>query len=253
MAEASGQDDGPLYPGSNQPPPEQAELVRLRGWSNRDALAGLTHDINSTLATITASAELLEQNPATEDSRFLTNLILRQVSCLQNMIQELSEAVTVNRLELVLREEHIDLSSLVKETVVDAQRLVNSHQFHVEVPSAAPAKVDCDKVRRILRNLLDNACRYSPAGTSIYVRLRHTTTDKEAIIEIEDEGPGIPEEMRSKIFNPFVRLDAASGSGHGLGLYVVQQLAAAHGGEACVEEGRLGTRFKVSLPVLSSD
>ena len=112
------------------------------------------------------------------------------------------------------------------------------------------ASVDRGAVRQVLLNLMDNAVKYGPAGQTIQVGL--AAADGTARITVQDQGPGIPPRERERIFAPFVRLkrDADSAvAGSGIGLAVVAQLAALHGGRALVEEAAGGGgRFVVELP-----
>jgi signal transduction histidine kinase len=122
----------------------------------------------------------------------------------------------------------------------------------LELPLAKlPASIDPEKVRRIVQNLLGNACQYSPSGSTIAVRLR-LLSRRQAVLEVDDEGPGIPKSLRRKIFEPFFRIKDSVGNGQGLGLYIVRAMAEAHGGSVWVEEAPGGgTRFCVTLPVRS--
>ena len=101
-------------------------------------------------------------------------------------------------------------------------------------------------------NLLDNAARHTPPGSTIELRLRAEGGD--AVVEVADDGPGIPAEMREQIFERFVRgegpADTAIGAGSGLGLAIVSAVAASHGGSAEVGESEPGgALFRVRLPL----
>jgi signal transduction histidine kinase len=111
--------------------------------------------------------------------------------------------------------------------------------------------VDPGALRQILLNLLDNAVKYGPLGQTVTITLRRV--GERARIIVDDQGPGIPAEHRSRIWEPYQRLDsavAAAVAGSGIGLAVVKQLVALHGGGAWTEAapGR-GARFIVELPV----
>jgi signal transduction histidine kinase len=113
------------------------------------------------------------------------------------------------------------------------------------------ASVDRGAIRQVLLNLLDNAVKYGPAGQAVEIGLQ--ADGGTARIWVRDQGPGIPPRERGRVFAPFVRLkrDAASAiAGSGIGLSVVAQLAALHGGRARVEDAPGGgARFIVELPV----
>src|SRR5262249_4754456 len=116
------------------------------------------------------------------------------------------------------------------------------------------AEVDSDAMRQIVLNLLDNAVKYGPKHQLIVLGLE--ARDNQAVLTIEDEGPGIPEGERQRIFDRFHRLErdrqSATG-GTGIGLSVVRDLVLRHDGQCRVEGGkRAGARFIVELPLSSS-
>jgi signal transduction histidine kinase len=116
----------------------------------------------------------------------------------------------------------------------------------VEAPAAAAARFDREAIGRVLANLLDNATRFAPEGTSVVVRA--LARDGRAVIEVEDEGDGVPEAERDAVFEAFHRADR-SGAGAGLGLAIVREVARQHGGDARVERGtKGGARFVVEWP-----
>jgi signal transduction histidine kinase len=216
-------------------------------WLGVEQLAGIAHDMRAPLATISTSAELLELDPGGMESAHLISVIQRQAFRLQQMVQNIGEYLKSPEEAIKLRAEPIDLSQLVTEVAGDFQGIARNHSLATEVATLPViAHLDVDKVKRILQNLLCNAQLYSPAATTIWLRLKVDNIVSQAILEVEDEGPGIPEPAREKVFLPFVRLE--KGCGQGLGLYIVSRLAKAHGGRAWVEAGRIGARFCVSLP-----
>jgi signal transduction histidine kinase len=108
---------------------------------------------------------------------------------------------------------------------------------------------------RLLRNLLENAVRHSPAGGT--VRCQLTERDGLAVITISDEGAGVPEPARAKIFAPFYRGEVAAprlhGAESGLGLTIARGIARAYGGDVMLDEGfRQGARFEITLPLSSA-
>jgi two-component system sensor histidine kinase KdpD len=149
------------------------------------------------------------------------------------------------------RRERIDLGELVA-TVVEQTRadLLGDHPLHVHV-SEVKIAVDPPKVERIIENLLVNASRHTPPGTPVWVRLDRR--DGGALLTVSDAGPGVPDEQRELIFQPFHR-GAGGGErthapGSGVGLALVAQFASLHGGRAWVEpRAGGGASFRVLLP-----
>jgi two-component system OmpR family sensor kinase len=112
-----------------------------------------------------------------------------------------------------------------------------------------------DELHRMILNLLDNAARHTPPTATVELRLR--AEDGAAIVEVDDDGPGIAADLRTQIFDRFVRgdgpADTATGPGSGLGLAIVQAVAASHGGTAEVEESSHGgALFRVRIPIASA-
>jgi len=232
-----------------------ATVVRPLQWRGLEQVAGIAHDMRAPLATITTSAELLEQDLNADESAHLVNVIQRQAYRLQQMIQDLAEFIRLPENGINIRAEEVDLTDLVREVAAGFQSFTTTHHLTIELPDAAiSALVDGEKVRRILQNLLGNAFQYSPRGTSVLARLCLSRSGaNEVVIEVEDEGSGVPEADRENVFEPFVRLDAGSGNGQGLGLHIVRRFTEAHGGRAWVEDGeRGGARFCVALPLPAS-
>jgi signal transduction histidine kinase len=119
-----------------------------------------------------------------------------------------------------------------------------------DVPADLSVRVDPDAMRQILRNLLDNALRYAPSGSSVTVKA--TADDGSVHLSVEDEGPGIPTAHLQRVFERFYRVDAArsrEAGGTGLGLSIVKHLVVAHGGDVGIDsEVGKGTRVWVHLP-----
>jgi two-component system clock-associated histidine kinase SasA len=227
-------------------------VIRPTEWQGLRAVAGLAHDMRSPLATIATSAELFEGQLSHAESAYFLNVIRRQAFRLQQMVQDLAEYLDVPT-GLHLHPEDVDLGELMVGVCRDFQSLRMTHRLRMELPAvAALAHVDGEKIRRVIQNLLNNAFQYSPGGTSVLARLSVPTVNHGfAVIAVEDEGPGIPVDARREVFEPFLRLEGSRGAGHGLGLYVVEQLVKAHGGEAWVETAASGgARFCCSIPLL---
>jgi hypothetical protein len=103
-----------------------------------------------------------------------------------------------------------------------------------------------DELHRMTLNLMENALRHTPAGTR--VRARVVANDDEVVLTVQDNGPGVPPELRERIFERFVRGDGDRGSSSGLGLSIVRAVAESHGGKVTVEDATPGARFVVRLP-----
>jgi signal transduction histidine kinase len=157
---------------------------------------------------------------------------------------------------LVARREPVYLEELVDDATRAVRQLADARSIRVELREVveAPFEGDADLLGRLLLNLLDNAIKHSPDGGAVEVGMSRRNGHYE--IGVVDQGQGIPVEAREKIFERFVRLDAArarseqsSTSGAGLGLAIARRIAEVHGGRLDLMESRPGrTEFRVTLP-----
>ena len=213
-----------------------------------DFAADVAHEFKSPLTSIRGAAELLAEGAADEPearARFLANIQLdaerldRLVSRLLELsrIETSSEAVTT-----------VDLSELVGRAIERSQTPEESICLEYESPiRTLPARrMDLETA---LLNLLDNALRFSPEGGRVTVRVVSPASGDEVAISVTDQGPGIPEAHRDRVFDRFFTTDP-DGEGTGLGLAIVRSVAAAHGGTAEVSPSSGGgATITVRLPV----
>jgi signal transduction histidine kinase len=166
--------------------------------------------------------------------------LARSIAELDSLIEEMLLSSRLDALRTLERSEDVDLLALAAEEASHFDRSVEGQPVVV--------RGDPNLLRRLVRNLLDNAKHH--AGGATRVRVDRATSGK-AELSVEDRGSGIPEDEREKIFEPFYRSKhaGAAGRGFGLGLALVRQIAHAHGGDVrytTLPEG--GSRFTVTLP-----
>jgi two-component system OmpR family sensor kinase len=167
-----------------------------------------------------------------------------------------------------LASDPVDISRLVLDVTSDARVAADDHRWQLELPED-PVLVRGDELRlhQVLANLLSNAARHTPAGTSVTVSLHTEPADGRgstptaatapaavAVVAVTDSGPGIPPELQPDVFERFVRSDSSrshAAGGTGLGLAIVHAVTAAHGGTVGVVSRPGETRFTVSLPALA--
>jgi signal transduction histidine kinase len=144
-----------------------------------------------------------------------------------------------------------DLSEVLVEAVAELEPVAEGHELTIH---AEPVVVNGagDELHRLVLNLVENALRHTPPGT--HVRASTETRDGQALIIVEDDGPGIPSELQQRIFERFVRGGRDGGRGSGLGLAIVRAVAESHGGTVSIEppQGARGTRFVIRLPVAAT-
>ncbi|PGH45075.1 Signal transduction histidine kinase [Micromonospora sediminicola] len=220
------------------------KLVRRIDRDRRFA-ADVSHELRSPLQTLAAAASVLTRRREHQDERTATaaGLVADEVARFQRLVDDL---IQLARTEQPAHRETVDVVDLARS----ACRERSLPESLVEVSAGAPHRwwVDRRRFAQVLLNLLENAERYG--GGPVAVRLG--AEDGVGVLEVDDDGPGVPAADREAIFDRFVRGRAAHAragtDGTGLGLALVAQHAAAHGGTAAVLDRDRGARFRVELP-----
>jgi signal transduction histidine kinase len=144
-----------------------------------------------------------------------------------------------------------DMRELIDECVADAHAAYGEHSIVAETAPIALTG-DRDRLKQVITNLLSNACRYSPAGSTVRVAARSSGDGDRVLVEVADEGAGIAAEDLERVFERFVRVHRAelpTVKGTGLGLYIAKQIVDAHGGTISVRSAPgEGSTFTVELP-----
>ena len=222
-------------------------------------LIGVGHDMRAPLTGIAGfGAVLAELDSVSADPTAAEAVvyILREASRLVELLNQLLDFGQLEKAQggqavPPLELEALDLVRLARQAL--EPWVVLNPQLTFELVSSGEVVIDGDflKLHRVMANLLDNAVRHSPPGGSILIEV--TSKGGFAELSIRDEGRGVPEEERRRIFERFVRLNGGGGTGAGIGLYIVEGLVAAHGGEVHVENTPAGTgaRFVVVLPTMA--
>jgi signal transduction histidine kinase len=227
------------------------ELARLRA----EFTAGVSHELRTPLSQILLYGEtlMLERTRSERERRAATEVIVREARRLMHLVENALHFARHDRRSIRPAPEQIALGALTREILLSFAPLAWSAQVKLrEEVGDATAIVDAAAFRQILLNLLDNAVKYGPAGQTVLVGLeRQLDTVR---LTVEDEGPGVAPADRQRIWAPFVRLPSPRNrvAGSGIGLAVVNDLVAQHGGRTWVEEGARGggggARFVVELP-----
>ena len=213
-------------------------LERLERSSIRQQrfVADASHELRTPLTRMRAELEAGTATPAS---------LLEELEAQQRMIEDLLVLARADAGALDSGRGPVDLDDLVLEEV-RARRAIGA-TIDATAVSAAQVAGNADQLRRVVRNLIDNAVRHATSTVKIGLVER----DGQAVLTVSDDGPGIPPERRAELFERFTRLDdARSGGGGrtGLGLAIAHDLVASHGGEIVVEGGP-GARFVVTLPI----
>jgi two-component system OmpR family sensor kinase len=224
----------------------------------RRFMADASHELRTPTAILRSEADVtLAQTHRTEEEYRAAVTIMRDAARrLTRIVDDLFLLARADSGNLVARREPIYLEELVHDATRAVRPLADARSVRVELSEAveAPFEGDADLLGRLLLNLLDNAIKHSPAGGSVEVGMSRRNGHYE--IDVIDEGAGIPAEAQERIFERFVRLDAArargeqsSTSGAGLGLAIARRIAEVHGGRLVLAASRPGrTDFRVTLP-----
>jgi PAS domain S-box-containing protein len=231
-----------------------AEHLRAVDEMKTTFLHAVSHDLRTPLTTILGIALTLENRAAGLPAHDQADLLHRLSGNARKLDRLLGDLLDLDRLArgtLTPRRQLIDLGALVRR-VVDEANVRDEHPVVVDAPPLQLA-ADAPKLERIVENLLVNAAKHTPAGTTIWVRLH--AQDNGVLLLVEDEGPGVPAQLREQIFQPFRQgatvADHAPGSG--IGLALVARFADLHGGRAWVQDRPGGgASFRVFLPDIRS-
>jgi PAS domain S-box-containing protein len=213
-------------------------------------LQAVSHDLRTPLTTVLGIALTLERGADGLRPEDAADLIARLTANARKLDRLLTDLLDLDRLArgtLTPHRQDVDLGALVHRSVQEAG-VTDEHPVVVDAEPLWLA-VDGPKVERIVENLLVNAARHTPAGTTIWVRLHPMAGG--ALLAVEDDGPGVPPQFREQIFQPFHQGRKSSGraSGSGIGLALVARFANLHGGQAWVEDrAGGGASFRVYLP-----
>jgi two-component system sensor histidine kinase BaeS len=232
-----------------------AHRLRESERQRQELLAAIAHELRTPLAIIEGNLEAMLDGVRAPTPDLIATLHT-QSALLSQLITDLRDLSMADARQLSLRRRPVDLAALCQESVeamkvwTDERKVSTS----VRVEGETTAAVDPDRLRQVIQNLLHNAVRFTPAGGQVTVIVRGASGDQDrwVTLEVEDDGPGIPAEDLSRIFEPFYRVDPSrsrASGGTGMGLAVVKLLVQVHGGNVRAESRPSGgSRFIVQLP-----
>jgi signal transduction histidine kinase len=232
-----------------------AHRLRESERQRQELLAAIAHELRTPLAIIEGNLEAMLDGVRAPTPDLIATLHT-QSALLSQLITDLRDLSLADARQLSLRRRSVDLAVLCQESV-DAMKVWTDERkvsTSVRVEGETTAAVDPDRLRQVVQNLLHNAVRFTPAGGQVTVIVKEETVDQDrwVTVEVEDDGPGIPAEDLSRIFEPFYRVDPSrsrASGGTGMGLAVVKLLVQVHGGSVRAENRPSGgSRFIVQLP-----
>ncbi|HEX8266846.1 MAG TPA: DUF4118 domain-containing protein [Pyrinomonadaceae bacterium] len=230
-------------------------------------LDAVSHDIRTPLTSIKASVTTLlnerKDNPDDNFSLILDDAARREMlevineesDRLNYFAEGLVELAKIEAGEMRLRRQWGAIDEIIEATLARAESLVRQHEITIEAEKDLPViSVDSRAVSEVIYTLLDNAAKYSPAGTKIKITARRSDAAT-VLVSVEDAGKGIPADLRERVFEKFFRAtrdgDAGSSEPHGsgMGLAIAKGIVEAHNGRIWISDANPGTRFEFTLPV----
>lgn len=214
------------------------------------------HDIRNPLGIILGYAKFLQEDAGpllTDEHRAFLEAITQSSEFILGLVEQLLDISTIESGKLVIERSTFDLAQLVTKHVdlISLLAARKNMRITLDVPrDGAIIEADASKLEQVLSNLTSNAIKFSPAGTTITVRVKNARVRAE--ISVQDEGPGIPSNELNRLFRPFSKTSVKATNGErstGLGLAIARRIVEGHGGEITVDSviGR-GSTFRVNIP-----
>lgn len=247
----------------------ETEALRRSERMKSALLDAVTHDLRTPLTAIKASATTLLKdldapanaaaNLGIEDRRDMLEVIDEETDRLNRFIEEMVELARLEAGAVLLDRRWSNIEDVVSSVLVRAASVLRRHAVELEFEPDLPLlRIDARAVAEVVFTLLDNAAKYSPEGARITVRVHRQGGDSVALA-VEDEGPGVPEDLRERVFEKFfrgsLRPTPRAATGTGLGLAIARAIVEAHGGDIRIEDRAdlRGMRIVFAIPIGDED
>ncbi len=225
----------------------QRRLAELDS-ARKQFIANASHELRTPIFSLGGFVELLEEeDPSPEERAEFVRTMRQQIERLTKLTVDLLDLSQLDAGAMVMQARSVDLGGLAREVTREFGARAELHGSRLELrtpESPAIAQGDPDRVRQIIRILLDNALTHTPEGTKVTVTTY--SVNSRAELTVSDEGSGIPQRVQSRIFERFYTADKAGGSG--LGLAIASELAQRMDGRITISSSRRFTAFTLDLP-----
>jgi signal transduction histidine kinase len=240
---------------------ERVEQLRQIDEARSELIALVTHELRTPLAVVRAYTELLADDPPLDgrESRDPArraqrqawhDAALEQVERLDRLVDSILASVRIVPQEAAAVIP-TDVEATIAEVVSSIRPIVRQHRLEVRPGLRHHALADPPRLRQILEHLIENAVKYSPPETTIAID--HGLVEGFVRIGVSDQGPGVPEEWRERIFEPYARRETHTARGSGIGLFAAKRLGESMGARLWVEPAEpTGARFVVALPAAAA-
>jgi signal transduction histidine kinase len=218
---------------------------RSRDRSSELGIAWTAHELKGPLLGARAALELVTESPSGDEGRELLRRTTEELGQLSELIEPLLRLST--GAEMVKRR-HADLVEITREAVASSSLGGASDRVLIDAPDRLVVSADPQQLRSAIANIVRNALAYSPEGSSVNVRV--ALENGSARVVVRDRGTGVPVDERARIFEPFTRGRAGSGTrmGSGLGLFIARRVLEAHGGSIALRSSDSGASFILEIP-----
>jgi signal transduction histidine kinase len=216
--------------------------------ARKQFIANASHELRTPIFSLGGFVELLEEeDPSPEERAEFLRTMRQQIVRLTKLTADLLDLSQLDAGAMVMQPRSVDLGALAREVTREfgARAELRGSRLELRTPEQPPiARADPDRVRQIIRILLDNALTHTPEGTKVTVTTY--SVNRRAELTVSDEGSGIPQRVQSRIFERFYTADKAGGSG--LGLAIASELAQRMDGRITISSSRRFTAFTLDLP-----
>jgi PAS domain S-box-containing protein len=219
-----------------------------------DFIGMVSHELKTPLTSLTALVQVLNAKLKNTEDPFVPGALEKANAQVKRMSTMINGFLNISRLEsgkILIEKTHFDIEQLVQEIADEMRVTVTTHTLSLTLCQSIDIYADRDKINSVISNLISNAVKYSPKGTTIQVSC--AVNAEEVIVSVSDEGIGIKPSDANKIFNRYYRVESSNTrhiSGFGIGLYLSAEIVERHGGKIWLEsEPEKGSTFYFSLPL----
>jgi two-component system, OmpR family, sensor kinase len=220
----------------------------------REFVADASHELRTPLTSVLANLELLQASLHSDEQAEDREIVDSALRSSRRMGRLVADLLLLARADAGRLQAHrrVDLAEIAGDAAAEAAPLMGERELIVDNERPLQVEGSRDELHRLVLNLLDNAIRHTPPRACVELALRED--GGEAVVEVADDGPGIPASMRTQVFDRFVRgtgpADTAGGTGTGLGLAIVSAVAESHGGTVEATESKSGgALFVARIPL----
>jgi signal transduction histidine kinase len=225
----------------------QRRLAELDS-ARKQFIANASHELRTPIFSLGGFVELLEEeDPSPEERAEFVRTMRQQIERLTKLTADLLDLSQLDAGAVAMETQSVDLASLARDVSRELGPRADRHGSRLELRTPdhpVLASADPDRVRQIIRILLDNALAHTPEGTKVTVTAY--SADRRAELTVSDDGPGIPQRIQGRVFERFYTADSAGGSG--LGLAIARELAQRMQGRVSIASSKRFTAFTLDLP-----